>query len=331
VLGKIAPEVRPGPAAVNPLPDKLAALCERRRQEYGLDQLASHLEIFGRVREQVRLAAATEVPVLILGEAGSGKQWLARTIHQQSKMPVGSFAGLDCGALPVRALTTVLFGDGTSAERCRPGTIYLREPARLPLDLQVKLAGTLREAGECPAPRILAGSETDPQEDIRAGRLNEDFFCALSTLTITLPPLRQREADLAELVERLLKRARAAGDSMVTGLTSEAWEVVRAYPWPGNLQELYGVLRSACLRATGEMIDVHHLPAPVRLLVRLQREPGALPDKPLPLDQLLEEAERRLIGLALRKAQGNRSRAAELLAIWRPRLLRRMEALGIKE
>ncbi len=150
---------------------------------------------------------------------------------------------------------------------------------------------------------------------------------ALATLTIRLPPLRERKPDLPRLVERLLERAGLAAERTVTGLTPAAWDVLRAYPWPGNLGELYGVLVGACGRTPGERIDASDLP----LYLRLSPRPAEADAVRLPLKELLEGAERRLIELALRRAGGNKSRAAELLAIWRPLLLRRMAALGIPD
>jgi DNA-binding NtrC family response regulator len=166
---------------------------------------------------------------------------------------------------------------------------------------------------------------------VRAGRLLEELACALGTLVIEVPPLRARREDLPGLVERLLQRASSGSEVRVTGLAPDAWEVVRAYPWPGNLRELYGALRTAQGRAYGERIAATDLPAPVRRAVHLEQTPGGPSERKLPLDQLLEQAERRLIELALRRARGHKTRAAEILAIWRQRLTRRMEALGIAD
>jgi len=141
--------------------------------------------------------------------------------------------------------------------------------------------------------------------------------------------LRERQADLSDLVERLLQRLNAGSERPVTGLTPQASELLRAYAWPGNLRELYAALQSACQRTTSDRIDAPQLPAPLRLTVRLGETPQPVSERAIRLDEILEEAERRLILLALRRARGNRSQAAELLSIWRPRLLRRMEALGI--
>jgi len=133
------------------------------------------------------------------------------------------------------------------------------------------------------------------------------------------------------LVERFLKRSGQSQQHGAKGLTQEAWEMLRAYAWPGNLRELYAALQVAVQQTSQERIDAAHLPGAVRLAVRMAETPGAEGEKKLSLDKFLEEAERRLIRLALRRARGNRSRAAELLEVWRPRLLRRMEALGITD
>jgi transcriptional regulator with AAA-type ATPase domain len=326
ILGKITIVAGAEPAEAPPLPEKLIALREGVRERYSLDQLAGSAPALQRIVEQVRLASQSHSPVLIQGEPGTGKRWVARTIHYQGLLAEGPFVALDCASLPSAALAAVLFGAPRPAEQ---GTLYLREPSRLPREVQAQLCDLLGESGS--GQRLMAGCSVDLQEEVRNGRLLEELHCALSPLVITLPSVRERQADLPMLVERLLERASAVRESPVKRLTEEAWEVVRAHSWPGNLRELYSVLQAACLRAQGDQIDAGHLPASLRLAVRLDGTPTAAAETALPLDQLLEQAERRLIVLALRKAGGNRSRAAELLAIWRPRLLRRMEALGIEE
>jgi DNA-binding NtrC family response regulator len=125
----------------------------------------------------------------------------------------------------------------------------------------------------------------------------------------------------------MLERASEEGGLPSTGLTPAARDVVHQYPWPGNLRELYETLSAARRRAAGRLIDVADLPVALRL--RSAAGPAPLAERPLPLDTLLEHAERRLIELALRRAKGNRGRAAEILGIWRARLLRRIEALEL--
>jgi transcriptional regulator with PAS, ATPase and Fis domain len=329
ILGRITNLPQDGPAPASTLPEKLAGLREATAQRYGLDQLMSNHPALQCVVEQVRLASQTRVSVLIRGEPGTGKHWVARTIHYLGPGREATCAVIACARLPLAALAFVLFGPGSSAWRTAGATLYLQEPQHLPRDLQARLAAEVREWSASGGPRGLAGFSTDPLQEVRAGRLLEELSCVLGTVVVSLPPLRERLEDLPLLVERLLVRAHAEGGRRITGLTAEAWELLRAYSWPGNLRELYAVLRSACGHTWHDRIEASHLPASLRLAVRLDQTAGPTAERTLPLDQLLEQAERRLILLALRRAQGNRSRAAEILAIWRPRLLRRMEMLGI--
>ena len=169
----------------------------------------------------------------------------------------------------------------------------------------------------------------DPAEEVCGGRLLDELYSALAVLTIPIPPLRERRADLPALVDRMLQRGNAEGEPQVKGLSADAWDVVREYAWPGNLRELYAVLSSARRRARTDRITAADLPAAFKLLRRMEETPGRRPERPLPLDALLEEAERRLIDMALRRARGKKARAAEVLEIWRTRLMRRMKALGI--
>jgi DNA-binding NtrC family response regulator len=232
--------------------------------------------------------------------------------------------------LPPALLADALAGG--AALGASVSTLYLKEPTALPGDLQARLHDLLTSAEDTPdRPRILAGSCTDLTAAVRAGRFLEELYCALAPLVLHLPPLRQRKHDLPWLVERLLERARdlgrPEGRPAVTGLTPDAWEVVLGYHWPGNLRELYRVLTDACGRARGDRIDAADLP----VYLRPDATATTKPDRPLALDEVLKQAERRLIELALRRAGGKKGRAAELLSIWRQRLVRRMEALGIAD
>ncbi|HXG11435.1 MAG TPA: sigma 54-interacting transcriptional regulator [Gemmataceae bacterium] len=310
-------------------PDVLVALRQRMAQRHRLDQLGSDLPALRQIADQVRLVSQVLVPVLIVGEPGTGKEWLARTIHHHGVAAERPFAVLDCAHLPPEALAAVLFGEGR-APQPHFGTLYLREPAFLPRDLQARLCDRLTTGeGQAQAgPRLIAGSSADLAEHVRAGRLVEELSCMLSTVVLRLPPLRERRADLPWLVERMLERAAAEG-RRITVLAPEAWELVRAYSWPGNLRELYEVLAGACARATGERIEAADLPFYLRRAIHLEQTPGPEPAGALPLDRLLAEAERRLIQLALERTGGHKARAADLLAIPRPRLFRRMKALGL--
>jgi DNA-binding NtrC family response regulator len=335
VLGRITPVAADAAPAVLPLPEELAGLREAQAQRYRWEFLGGSQPgasaALRRLEGQGRLASQTRVPVLIVGEPGTGKQWLARTIHYQGPAHETAFVAVDCAHLPPAVLAGMLFGDGGLAWRSGVGTLYFREPGRLPRDLQDRLAALITDSGDR-GPRVMAGSRLDPAEEVRAGQLRDDLYCALATLVLELPPLRNRPAaDLPWLVERLLQRAAGDAPGTAPGLTPEAWELVYSYRWPGNVAELYAVLQNAWARAGGgpevKRLDAADLPA----FLRLAGTPGRPAVRSLPLAQLLEEAERRLIALALRMTQGNKSRAADVLSIWRPYLIRRMKKLGMAD
>jgi DNA-binding protein Fis len=329
LLGRIRVLEAEAPGAV-PVPERLANLRQRAAARHSLEPwAASTVPAVRRLVEQVRLACRVRVPVLLLGEPGSGKQTLARIIHYQYQGPDRDrpFVALDCRRLPPTALASALFGEWAGPGGA--GTFYLKEPVCLPRELQLRLCEMLA-VDRTDRPRILAGMLESPDEAVRGGRLLVDLACALGTLVLAVPPLRERSADLPLLVEDLLARANAEGDLRLTVLAPDAWDVVRAYSWPGNLRELYRALVVAQGRAQGERIAAADLPAAVRQAVKLAQEAGQA-DRRLPLDKILKEAERRLIEQALRRAGGNKTKASQALGIWRPRLLRRMKALKITD
>jgi DNA-binding NtrC family response regulator len=316
ILGKITPLHTNVPAHAA-LPEKLMQLRQRANQEYRLENVLAESAPMQRVAEQIRLAATTDLPIWIEGPPGSGKQWVARTIHQLSSRRETYFATVAGDRLPSEIVAELLHQAG---RRWHVGTLYLEHPQRLPREVQALVVQLLESEED--APRVIAGSSMSPQVEIKEGRLLEQLHCACSAITVSLPPLAERLEDLPRLLERLLPRAaQAAGKSGLT-LGADALTLLRQYAWPGNLTELYEALVSGCTRAEGQRLEPADLP------FYLQQAP--LPaEQPIPLDEVLEKVERRLIELALHLGQGNRTRAAELLAIWRPRLLRRMEQFGI--
>lgn len=318
VLGKIT--VVPMPAVLAQLPDRLMALRDRQANCFRLDSMSSALPAVERVGEQARLASQGHMPVTLIGEAGTGKHWLARAIHQAGASRDRCFACVDCRALPPILVDGLLLDP--RGRRMALGTVYLREPGELPRDLQDRLAQVLRSGDEADAPRWIVGHRADPAESVRAGRLVHELHCAASTLIVHLPPLRDRLADLDAFIDCFLARTRLLIEHKIALVSPEAALALRAHGWPGNLRELYDVLRAASARAKGERIELADLP----FFLRNAPLPA---EKKLPLDALLEQAERRLIERALRQAHGNRTRAAEILGIWRARLQRRMEHFGI--
>ncbi len=326
ILGKIVPAAETGFFASQPLPENVISLRDQLAQEFSLDRLPAELPAMRLLAEQVRLAGQTILPVTLMGEPGAGKHWLARCIHGLSSRRDSAFACLDCPRLPYSALADVLFGDGGLGRRLRLGTLYLRQPDFLPREMQDRLAQMIaggQEATGATGPRLIAGFASDPAKEVTAGKLLPEFLCRLSPLVIHLPPLRERRRDLGRLVEMFLSRASLISERRHLTLSSAAMKLIEEHSWPGNLRELYQVLVQASLRAKGAALEAGDLPFHLR-------PAPAPPTRKLPLDSLLEQIERRLIVLALRQAKNNKTEAAEILAIWRQRLLRRLEALGIE-
>jgi DNA-binding NtrC family response regulator len=326
VIGRARPaaEDSPEPVTLLALPERLVALRARWADRHGLGLLSSDLPAMRRLGEQVRLAAQVSAPVTLVGEPGVGKLTTARIIHYHSARREQPLAALDCARLPAPVLARVLEGAREGGPGPGLGAVYLRQPGALPRELQLQLCAWMEAPGPCP--RILAGVARSLTDEVRAGRLVEELAWRLGALVLEVPPLRQRRADLPRLAAWLLERG-GPGAPAVKGLTTAAREVLDAHSWPGNLRELAAALAAGRASApAGGLIDAGDLPATVRSLAQ-----GAAPElRPsLTLDGLLEQVERRLILLALGRARGNQSRAAELLGVHRPRLLRRLKVLGI--
>lgn len=324
VVGRLRARPLEGAVAAQ-LPDRLLDLRDRAARPYTWDGLHGTSSAMAQAAAQARLAASVDAPVLIAGEPGTGKRWLARTIHFQGERRDGPFVLLDGVSLPPQVAAGLLEPTGFA---CRSaGTLYAREPARMPRDVQA-LLGELAERAEG-GPRLVAGSATDLAAEVKAGRLREDVYRRVATLEIRLPPLRQRLAELPGLVEAFLGRIAEYDGRPAAALAEDALAVLAAHAWPGNLSELLGILRGARARATGDRIEARDLPVYLRRAAADPTLAGRTPKRRVDLDAVLAEVERRLIAAALREAKGNRSRAAQSLSIWRARLLRRMQALGI--
>jgi PAS domain S-box-containing protein len=302
------------------LPDKLMALRDRQIARYALDAIDTDTPALTLLHEQARLAAQTRVPTTLVGEAGAGKAWLARAIHALSERRQRYFVCLDAGKIPGDLLGDILFG--SRSRQIAFGTVYLRNPAALPQVWQGRLAESLHRHDDADFPRVIVGFRGNPQAEVQAGRVLDDFRCAVSPITIAIPPLRERLGQLPRLIDVFLQRANVLQPHSVLAVSNEAIKVLRSYSWPENLRELQTVLHEVCRRVKGERIELSDLPFHLK-------NGTTMMERLLPLDTLLEQVEERLITLALKLTQNNQTRAAELLAIWRPRLMRRMEKFGI--
>jgi DNA-binding NtrC family response regulator len=306
----------------------LQALRRRSAHRFRLDLLPAAGPAMHRVVDQARLAAQSRTPTFLVGPPGAGTHWLARAIHHQGITADLTCAAIHAAQLPAGVMAEVLFGPGGLTRQAGVGSIVLREIALLPRDLQARLLDWLRESNAA-RPRLIACASTLPAEDVKSGQLLEELRCAFP-LEIAVPPLQERPSDLPALIEALLQRVAGGLEKNVPALTPEAAAALRDYRWPGNLTELYAVLLSAVQHAQHERIDLADLPAYVRQAVKLEATPGRAAPRQLPLKLLRDQMERRVIGLALQMARGNKSEAARILEMERLSLLSRMKALGLE-
>lgn len=300
------------------------------RRQPGFEILASRDPNLGLIEQQARLASSCEAPVLLVGERGTGKRTLAEVIHAASSRRHRPLAVLPCRRLPGTCLRTLLSPESVRSMGWSGGTLYLENLDALPLDQQRRLAERI-DAGQNPEVRFLAGLELDPAEGYRQDLLVPELVRTLGVLVVRVPPLRDRVADLADLVQEFLTRIARWRKGERKQVSRDAWLLLCSYTWPGNLHELREVLQFASRHAKTAEIDAADLPSRLRTHVDAAPSAGEMPVKPPPLDQLLEQVERRMIELALKRAGGNKSKAAEWLGIWRARLIRRVEALGLGE
>jgi len=299
------------------LSETLVALRQRAVKRATLDRFGGEAPAGRRLRAQAELAARTFAPVWLTGGPGTGKESLARAIHYHGATRELAFAGIDCAGLQPYLVRSLLFGLNGLVETGRVGTIYLKSPGSLPADLQVELVewGELL-ADEC---RLVIGAGDGTG-------LTPEFRAAFGVIEIHLPALAERKDDLPRLIAAML-----ADESATATPTPEALAVLTGWPWPGNLRELRDVLRGAAGRAGGKPIEVGHLPRALRTAAtdaRAAQGAGRVRATPK-LDEVLERVERRLVELALRKTKGDQTAAADLLGVYRSRLVRRVKALGL--
>jgi DNA-binding NtrC family response regulator len=309
---------------------------ERRRRR---DQLAARYDLRGVVFESDAMLAAVElacrvaradVPVLITGPNGAGKERIAAILHANSAVRGGSFVAVNCGALPAELIEAELFGAEagayTGANRARTGrfeaadggTLFLDEIGNLPLSGQVKLLRVL-ETGQfeplgssrtrSARVRVVSATNADLPEAIRAGRFREDLYYRLNTIEIGLPPLAERPDDILPLAEHFL------GGGLTLG--EEARRVLRRHAWPGNVRELRNAVERARLLAREGVVQAADLGLPSRSDARPEAREEEGPG-------------RALIEATLQAAGGNVSRAASSLGLSRQALYRRMERLGVR-
>src|SRR5262247_3386733 len=268
--------------------EEVRELRQRVHEEHNLENILSKSPKMLKVFELIRSLAATDSGVMITGETGTGKELVARAIHNLSRRKNRQFVAINCGAFPDTLLESELFGyekgaftgaiqsRGGKIELADGGTLFLDEIETMAAPMQVKLLRVLQEreverlGGNRKVKidmRVIAATNVDLSLCLARGTLREDFYYRINVIPVHLPPLRERLEDLPLLVEHLLRRHAAAQEKGIQSVSAVALDQMLAYHWPGNIRELENILERAILKCSGKSIEDVDLPAaPQRVL-----------------------------------------------------------------
>jgi DNA-binding NtrC family response regulator len=336
---------------------KVRRLLEHRQQAWELQllrrELTRHLDFQSLVGRSpamqelytlIKKVAPTNATVLITGESGVGKEVVARLIHSLSGQKDRVFLPVNCGAIPETLLESQLFGYVKGAftgavgnqeglfQRARGGTIFLDEIGELPLTLQPKLLRAIEEKEILPvgatAPvkievRFLAATNRSLEREVEAGRFREDLYYRLNVIELRIPPLRERREDIPLLVEYLVRRHNQELKKAYKGVDNATMKLLMSMPWKGNVRELDNVLERAMILGNGEWITPADLP---RGDAQVQTSPQSGSDN---LKEALHAYERSHIEHVLKRLDGDKKKAAEVLGVSLSSLYRKLEELGI--
>jgi two-component system nitrogen regulation response regulator NtrX len=302
-----------------------------------------------QLREQVAMAAPTNGRVLIYGENGTGKELVARTIHELSRRRHAAFVEVNCAAIPEELIESELFGHvrgsftGAVADRrgkfevADGGTIFLDEIGDMSLKTQAKVLRVLQEQTMAPVggaaeirvdARVVAATNKDLQAEIRSGTFREDLYFRLNVIPIYVPPLRERGEDIQLLAEHFMSEFAREYGRRLKGLDADAVALLQRYAWPGNVRELRNVIERLMIMVPGDAISASDLSF-LAAGVSGRPTPSEAAAERLTLHEARDRFERDLILRTLAEQQGNMSRTAEVLGVERSNLYRKMRAFGI--
>jgi len=339
------------------------ALLQEEPFQEDADLIVGRCPEMQEVYKAIGRVAAQNVTVLILGETGTGKDLIARAIYQHSRRANGPFLAVNCAAIPETLLESELFGHEKGAftgadrrrigkfEQCSGGTLFLDEIGDMTPLTQAKILRVLQDqqfervGGNQTLQadvRLIAATNRNLARLAETGEFRSDLYYRLSVFTITLPPLRERGEDLTLLVRHFLRQFGRELGKNVQQIDPAALEMLRRYPWPGNIRELQSVIKQALLQATGPVLLPDFLPQ----FVRTEAKPSVeTPESPSDLDlaitkaiqsgtenlydTILSQVKRQLLTRALQETGGNQVRAAKLLGISRSTLRNDLRTLGI--
>jgi DNA-binding NtrC family response regulator len=327
-------------------------IAESARLRQRLSKQLDHYHLIGQskamrtIYETVQSVARTDANVLIIGDSGTGKELIANAIHYNSRRADRDFVKVNCSALPKELIESELFGyvrgsfTGAAQDRtgliaqADKGSLLLDELAEMPIELQPKLLRVLEErryrrVGDAVSRevdfRLICSTNRPPREAIRDGLLREDLFYRISTITLTVPPLRERAEDLQALVEHFFKLFQEKHGRELQGFSRAAYHRLFAYHWPGNVRELQNAIERAVLLSKGPRVEAEDLP-----FVGALAGGEARGSFDIPPHMTLAEIERLAVARTLERTRGNKRAAAQQLGIQRSRLYAKIKKYQIE-
>lgn len=343
-------------------PDEILRLINRASQKNPYEQkdvsldkdflVGSSTEIQS-VMEQVNVVAPTELNVLIEGETGSGKEYIARAIHDKSDRNKGVFIPVDCGAIPKELANSELFGHIKGAftgainnkkgvfEQAKGGTIFLDEVGNLPFENQMKLLRALQErviskVGDDKEikvdVRVIAATNDNLLKQQRDNHFREDLYYRLNGFKIQLPPLRHRGDDIMEFTQFFIEKANKEFNKNIEGVDETAKELIYKYPWEGNIRELQNVINRAVLLTHSSKISIDAFPEEIRFFVQTAANTNipVAEQNITELKEATEVTEKNIISDALAKSNYNKSKAAKILNIDRKTLYNKIKEYNLE-
>jgi PAS domain S-box-containing protein len=322
---------------------QIEAFREELRSRDGFHGIIGASQPMLQVFDLVTNAAASDAPVIIYGESGSGKELVAQAIHEIGERRNGPFVKVNCASLTDSLLESELFGHVRGAytgavkdrigrfEKASGGDLFMDEIGDLPTATQIKLLRVLEEktiervGTSTPIPvdvRIISATNWDLPKLVETGKFRKDFFFRINVIPIHLPPLRERREDIPLLAEAFFRKIRLKSDKPIKGISRQAMDILMNYDWPGNVRELKSAFEYAFVACHDSLILPAHLPHSLNQ----SRQP---PPEPRRQSYNMREIEKQELIEALKKTNNNQSRAAELLGVSRVTVYNRMKRYGI--
>jgi DNA-binding NtrC family response regulator len=328
------------------LKEEVSSLREQLDKRYGFESIIGKSVPMERLFDQMKMVAPTRSSVLIIGESGTGKELVANALHRASPRRNERFLAINCGAIPPDILESELFGHERGSftgavtrkigkfELAHKGTLFLDEISELYPELQVKLLRVLEERQIMRVGasdlidvdfRLIAATNRDLEREVSEGRFREDLYYRLKVVTLRIPPLRERPSDIPGLADHFLNLFCQEHGKGAKRLSAEALEVLSRAPWPGNVRELRNVMESIVVFHTqGDEITLADLPVEVREASTLSTS-GAPVQSVVGEPRTMEEIERQAILETLKRTDGHRAKAADLLGIGLRTLQRKLK------